>query len=92
MTAAPAKDAIQQRHLGLPPQLLSTSLLTWHGIEEIAEALQLAPGDLLVDLACGRGGYGLDWPLGPGPGSWASTSPRQPWRRLGPWRKRAHRR
>ena len=60
MTAAPAKDEIQQRHLGLPPHLLSTSLLTWHGIEEVAEALQLAPGDLLVDLACGRGGYGLE--------------------------------
>lgn len=27
-----ANDEIQQRHLGLPPDLLSTSLLTWDGI------------------------------------------------------------
>lgn len=60
MTGASVKDAIQQRHLGLPPHLLSTSMLTWHGIAEVAEALRLTPGDLLVDLACGRGGYGLE--------------------------------
>ena len=29
MVASPVKDEIQQRHLGLPPQLLSTSLLGW---------------------------------------------------------------
>lgn len=54
------KDEIQQRHLGLPPELLSTSLLTWQGIGEVVEALALTPGSLLVDLACGRGGYGLE--------------------------------
>lgn len=54
------KDEIQQRHLGLPPELLSTSLLTWQGITEVAEALALSPDSLLVDLACGRGGYGLE--------------------------------
>jgi SAM-dependent methyltransferase len=60
MTGARVKDEIQQRHLGLPPELLSTSLLTWQGIAEVAESLELAPGELLVDLACGRGGYGLE--------------------------------
>jgi SAM-dependent methyltransferase len=60
MADASVKDEIQQRHLGLPPELLSTSLVTWQGIAEIAEALALAPGDRLVDLACGRGGYGLE--------------------------------
>ena len=60
MTGASVKDEIQQRHLGLPPELLSTSLLTWQGIAEVAEALELARGELLVDLACGRGGYGLE--------------------------------
>ncbi len=60
MTGASVQDEIQQRHLGLPPELLSTSLLTWHGIAEVAEALELARGELLVDLACGRGGYGLE--------------------------------
>ncbi len=60
MTASPVKDEIQQRHLGLPPRLLSTSLLGWEGIAEATAALRLAPGDTLVDLACGRGGYGLE--------------------------------
>ncbi|HEV2372167.1 MAG TPA: class I SAM-dependent methyltransferase [Streptosporangiaceae bacterium] len=60
MTGSQAKDQIQQRHLGLPPSLLSTSLLAWDGIAEATAALRLAPGGTLVDLACGRGGYGLE--------------------------------
>jgi SAM-dependent methyltransferase len=60
MTQSPAKDEIQQRHLGLPPDLLSTSLLGWDGIAEAVAGLRLPPGGTLVDLACGRGGYGLE--------------------------------
>jgi len=60
MTGSPVKDEIQQRYLGLPPQLLSTSLLGWEGIAEVTAALRLAGGGTLVDLACGRGGYGLE--------------------------------
>jgi 2-polyprenyl-3-methyl-5-hydroxy-6-metoxy-1,4-benzoquinol methylase len=60
MTGSPVKDEIQQRHLGLPPRLLSTSLLGWDGIAEAAAGLRLVPGGPLVDLACGRGGYGLE--------------------------------
>jgi SAM-dependent methyltransferase len=60
MTGSPVKDQIQRRHLGLPPRLLSTSLLSWAGIAEVTEALRLSPGDTLLDLACGRGGYGLE--------------------------------
>src|SRR5215468_12074051 len=60
MIASPVKDEIQQRHLGLPPHLLSTSMLGWEGIAEAVAALRLSPGDTLVDLACGRGGYGLE--------------------------------
>ena len=60
MTGSPAMDEIQQRHLSLPPHLLSTSLLGWDGIAEAAAALRLSPGGTLVDLACGRGGYGLE--------------------------------
>jgi SAM-dependent methyltransferase len=37
MIAAPVKDEIQQRHLGLPPHLLSTSLLGWEGIAEAVD-------------------------------------------------------
>ena len=60
MTVSPVKDEIQQRHLGLPPHLLSTSVLPWEGIAEAVTALRLAGGATLVDLACGRGGYGLE--------------------------------
>jgi SAM-dependent methyltransferase len=60
MTISPVKDQIQQRHLGLPPHLLSTSLLGWEGIAEVVAALRLPRGGCLVDLACGRGGYGLE--------------------------------
>ena len=60
MAASPAVNGIQQQHLGLPPGLLSTSLLTWEGIAEVTDALQLSPGAILLDLACGRGGYGLE--------------------------------
>ena len=60
MAASSVKDEIHQRHLGLPPGLLSNSLLTWPGIAEVTEALRLSPGATLADLACGRGGYGLE--------------------------------
>jgi SAM-dependent methyltransferase len=60
MAGSPAVDEIHQRHLGLPPRLLSTSLLGWDGLGEVVTALRLPPGRLLVDLACGRGGYGLE--------------------------------
>jgi SAM-dependent methyltransferase len=60
MATSLAVDEIHQRHLGLPPRLLSTSLLGWDGIAEVVTALRLRPGGVLVDLACGRGGYGLE--------------------------------
>jgi SAM-dependent methyltransferase len=60
MARSGISDEIQQRHLGLPAHLLSTSLLTWDGIGEVTQALQVAEGGTLLDLACGRGGYGLE--------------------------------
>jgi SAM-dependent methyltransferase len=48
------------RELGLPDGFPSNSLLPWAGIDGVSEALRLAPGSLVVDLACGRGGYGLE--------------------------------
>jgi SAM-dependent methyltransferase len=60
MAASSVKDEIHQRHLGLPPGLLSNSALTWQGISEVTEALCVSSGATLVDLACGRGGYGLE--------------------------------
>jgi hypothetical protein len=44
MTGSPVKDQIQQRHLGLPPGLRSTSLLGWDGIAKATAALRLVAG------------------------------------------------
>jgi SAM-dependent methyltransferase len=60
MASSPDRDAIFTRALGLPPEFRSTSLVTWEAIAEVTEALRLAPGGLLVDAACGRGGYGIE--------------------------------
>jgi len=60
MVVSPAKDEIVQRHLGLPAHMLSTSLLTWGAIGEVTAALRLSVGQVVLDLACGRGGYGLE--------------------------------
>lgn len=60
MTSPPARDSIVARTLGLPPELQSTSLLTWQGIAEMTEQLRLPQDGLLLDLACGRGGYGIE--------------------------------
>src|SRR5258707_11088074 len=60
MASSPARDAIVARSLGLPPELQSTSLLTWTGIGEVTGALGLRADGLLVDVACGRGGYGIE--------------------------------
>jgi SAM-dependent methyltransferase len=60
MAAVPLIDEIKRRHLGLPSHLLSTSGLTGEGIAEVTGELRLRPGDVLLDLACGRGGYGLE--------------------------------
>jgi SAM-dependent methyltransferase len=60
MVGSPARDEIVRRHLGLPADLLSTSLLTWDAPAEVTSALRLSPGQVVLDLACGRGGYGLE--------------------------------
>jgi SAM-dependent methyltransferase len=60
MSTSPAHAQIAIRALGLPPRLESTSLLSWDGIADVVDAIDVDPGDVLVDLACGRGGYGLE--------------------------------
>jgi SAM-dependent methyltransferase len=60
MAHSPAKDQLAGRLLGLPAELESTSLLTWDGLGEVVDALALSEGDRLLDLACGRGGYGME--------------------------------
>lgn len=60
MAASPAHDAIVARTMGLPPELQSTSLLTWDSIAEVTDALRIPPDGRLLDIACGRGGYGIE--------------------------------
>ncbi|MDM7853860.1 class I SAM-dependent methyltransferase [Cellulomonas alba] len=56
----PARDRIVGRALGLPPGLQTDGVLTWSAMPRVAAALGLAPGDTLVDLACGRGAWGVE--------------------------------
>jgi SAM-dependent methyltransferase len=60
MALSPVFDGIVQRELDLPPGVQSSSLLPGDGITEVAAALRLGGGSLLLDLACGRGGYGME--------------------------------
>lgn len=43
--------------LDLPSSLRVTGLLSGSGLSEVIDHLDLEPGQVLVDLACGRGGY-----------------------------------
>ena len=60
MGDAPGKDLVWTRLLGLPSHVLSTSLVTGSNLDEVAGILGLGPDDVLLDLACGRAGYGLE--------------------------------
>lgn len=55
-----AADDLVRRVLDLPPDLESTSLLGGAGLDEVVARLALREGQVLLDLACGRGGYGLE--------------------------------
>ena len=60
MSLSPTQQRIQQEALGLPTRLQSSSLLTWAGLREVIDLLGVGPQDALLDVACGRGGYGLE--------------------------------
>jgi SAM-dependent methyltransferase len=60
MAASPARDAIIARALGLPTDLGFAGVLPRQGIAEVTAALRLPRDGLLFDIACGRGGYGID--------------------------------
>jgi SAM-dependent methyltransferase len=59
MIASPARDEIMARAMGMPAELRDAGVLIWQGLAEVTQALRLAPGGLLFDIACGRGGYGI---------------------------------
>ena len=56
--ATPAVDEIMNRHMGFPPGTRAGTVPA-EAIPELAEEFGLTPGDTLLDLACGRGAYGL---------------------------------
>src|ERR1700733_10128362 len=56
--ARPAVAEIMNRHMGFPPDTRAGVVLA-EAIPELAEELRLRPGSTLLDVACGRGAYGL---------------------------------
>src|SRR5438094_315350 len=58
--AGPARDAIIARTMGLPPELRFAGVLPWQGLAEVTEELRLPRDGLLLDIACGGGGYGIE--------------------------------
>ena len=56
--ATPAVAEIMNRHMGFPPETRAGTVPA-EAIPELAEELRLRPGSTLLDLACGRGAYGL---------------------------------
>src|SRR5579862_8451557 len=56
--ATPTVDEIMNRHMGFPPDTRA-GVITAEAIPELADELRLTPGSTLLDLACGRGAYGL---------------------------------
>ncbi|WP_170323784.1 class I SAM-dependent methyltransferase [Cryptosporangium phraense] len=60
LATSPAREAIVARALGLPPELRFAGILPWSGLADLTSALRLPPDGLLLDLACGRGAYGVE--------------------------------
>jgi SAM-dependent methyltransferase len=56
--AMPTVDEIMNRHTGFPPGTRA-GVVPAEAIPELAGELRLGPGGTLLDLACGRGAYGL---------------------------------
>jgi SAM-dependent methyltransferase len=56
--ATPAVAEIMNRHMGFAPDTRAGTVPA-EAIPELAEELRLRPGSTLLDLACGRGAYGL---------------------------------
>lgn len=52
-------DFFMQERLNLPPEVQSSGYLTGPGLIEVSARLGLTPGSTLIELGCGRGGYGM---------------------------------
>lgn len=58
--ASPRHEGLWRSALQLPGGLDSTSLLSGPALDEVVGLLSVGPDDLLLDLGCGRAGYGLE--------------------------------
>ena len=56
--ATPTVDEVMNRHMDFPPDTRA-GVVPAEAIPELAGELRLVPGSTLLDLACGRGAYGL---------------------------------
>ncbi len=56
--ATPTVAEIMSRHMGFPPDTRA-GVVVAEAIPELADELRLAPGSMLLDVACGMGAYGL---------------------------------
>jgi SAM-dependent methyltransferase len=52
-------DRFMRKWLNLPPDVQSSGYLTGSGLAEVLDRVSLKPQNLLVELGCGRGGYGM---------------------------------
>ena len=57
-TAMPTVAEIMSRHMGFPPGTRA-GVVAAEAVPELVAELRLGPGSTLLDLACGRGTYGL---------------------------------
>ena len=60
MATSHVRDAIVARALGVPPELVFNGTLTLDAVTEVCEELRLPTDGLVLDIACGRGGYGIE--------------------------------
>src|SRR5215469_7463589 len=56
--ATPTVDEMMSRHMGFAPGIRAGTVPA-EAIPELTGELRLAPGSTLLDIACGRGAYGL---------------------------------
>jgi SAM-dependent methyltransferase len=54
-----ARQRLFSECLGVPPEVGPSNTVPLIGLHEVATALRLEPGAVLVDIACGRGGPGM---------------------------------
>lgn len=59
IAASEARQRLFTDRLGLPPEIGPSNLVPFSGLREIADALAVPEGGLLIDVACGRGGPGM---------------------------------